>query len=882
MIKYFTGIFISLFALTTAWTQPEFTLSDAQGNPGDVVSVDLKVDHFKDVIGFQFAVKYDNTKLKVVSVKNLNSRIDEFSLDNVDFSRVNADLGLITVSYVNARKDDGFTLPDGDLFFTIEFEIIATENSTTVVDIPPKVDFGEFDRVTEIIDKNIKEIGMSTIPGTITIGEGGAPGRIGLNLGSSSGQQGETVCIPLTVSNFQNVIGTQYSISFDNELLEFVEAKNFDLPGFAKSSISDRYVDSDGALIVSWSTPDTEPISVSEGTKIADLCFRIKKKTGSSSISFTNSPNLIELIVDDGKGSTTTVDGNFVNGKISAGSDGSDDEGGDVECDVSGFSLAASQITAPSRSEVCVNIVGKGIEKMAVLQTLIEWDPKVLADPTLESVNLEVKGEDFNLDKGSEGKAIISWTHKNPFDGVGVTLDDNSILFKLCFEVIGSDGASTDISFTEDDHTFQLAGNISGDTYTFQYCDGSVKVGEVENVTVRKTDPTCYGDKDGSISLTVRNGESPYTYSWKKDGETIGATASLTSLAAGTYTYTVTDASGKELGTGDVTLSAPDEIKIEGEIIAVEQGNDGEILVSVSGGKGDYIYNWSNGSDSKDLTGLDAGSYTLTVTDESGCSVSKEFDLGSGEFNVRISATTDYNGYDVSCKGEADAILRASAAFGTAPYTYEWSNGDETESIQNVGGGEYRVKVTDSEGKTAEARYTVKEPDKIIVRVVTTPSNGMSAGTAKAEVSGGVDPFTYQWNDASPGSTTVFIGSLTEGLYRVAVTDANGCEALGMGRVPVDSRDCFTAVEVMTPNADGLNDELRIACVEGTINTLSVFDRWGALVYKEENYDNRWTGIDSNGKELSDGVYYYVLEVESADGVYDQYKGHVTLLRSLH
>src|SRR5690625_7114151 len=105
MIKYFTGNFISLFALTTAWTQPEFTLSDAQGNPGDVVSVDLKVDNFKDVIGFQFAVKYDNTKLKVVSVKNLNTRIDEFSLDNVDYSRVNADLGLITVSYVNARKD---------------------------------------------------------------------------------------------------------------------------------------------------------------------------------------------------------------------------------------------------------------------------------------------------------------------------------------------------------------------------------------------------------------------------------------------------------------------------------------------------------------------------------------------------------------------------------------------------------------------------------------------------------------------------------------------------------------------------------------------------------------------------------------------------------
>lgn len=879
MIKYFTAILMTLIVITTARTQPVFTLSDTKGDPGDVVSMDLTVDNFKDVIAFQFSVKFDNTKLKVVNVKNHNSRIDEFDNDNVGFDKVNTDLGVIAVSYVNAREDNGFTIPDGEIFFTIEFEIIATENSTTTVDIPPKVDYGEFDRVTEIIDKNVKEIGMSANPGIITIGEGGS-GRIGFSFGSASGSQGETVCIPLTVSAFENVIGTQFSINFDTDLLEFVEAKNFDLAGFTNSSISDEFVDSDGALIVSWSTPDTEPVSKPNGAKVAELCFKVKKSSGSSSISFGNSPQVIELIVADGKGSSVKVDGNFTNGKITAGSGGGDE--GDVECDVEGFSLAASQLTAPSRSQVCVNIVGKGIDRMAVLQTLIEWDPSVLSNPKIESVNLEIKGEDHSLDKGSEGKAIFSWTHKSPHDGKGITLEDNSILFKLCFEVIGSDGASTDIAFTEDGHTFQMAGNMDGKTYNFQFCNGSVKVGDVENVTVRKTDPTCYGDKDGSISLTVRNGQSPYTYSWTKNGETIGATASLNSLEAGTYSYKVTDASGKEMGSGDVTLTAPEEIRITGDITPVEQGKDGAIEVTVRGGKGAYIYNWNTGSDSKDISGLDAGSYTLTVTDEAGCSVSEEFDLGSGEFNVKIRATTDFNGFDISCKGESDAILRATAAFGTAPYTYEWSTGDDTETIQNVGAGEYRVKVTDSEGKTTEGKYTVKEPDKIIVRVVTTPSDGMSVGTAKAEVSGGASPFQYEWNDKSPGSTTVFIGSLTEGLYRVAVTDANGCTALGMGRVPVDSRDCFTAVEVMTPNADGLNDELRIACVEGTINVLSVFDRWGALVYKEENYDNRWIGTDSNGKELSDGVYYYVLEVESADGVFDQYKGHVTLLRSLH
>lgn len=879
MIRYFTFIVFLFMLGTGVFAQPEFTLTDAQGNTGDVVSIDVKVKDFEAIVGFQFAVQFDPSKLKVLDVKNLTTTIEEFDSENIDFSPINADAGLITVAYANATSDDGYTIPDDGVFFTIEFEIVATGNTTATVDIPQEVDFGEFTRKVEMINNEFNEIGMTANAGTVTIGEGGGgPGRVGLTIGSSSGSQGETICVPITVNNFSEIIGMQYSIKFDPEFMEFVEGKNFNLENFSEASISTESIDSDQALIISWSSPSSDPISVDNGTIIGELCFKIIGSTGSSDINFSDSPQKIEFTVLD-DGNTTNVEANLSNGSISAG--GGDGGTGNTDCDKEGFSVAASTVSSPSGSNVCVDIVGKGINRMGVLQTLIEWDPEVLSNPTLENVNLDITGNDYSLEKGVEGKFILSWTYSDT-DLAGLTLTDNSILFKLCFDVVGEDGASTGITFSGDNTTSQLATDIEGEPFTFQSCAGLVTVGEPQAVTAQRSSPTCPGNNDGSITLTVNSGQSPYTYAWTKDGESVGASATINNLTAGTYSYVVTDNGGAEVGSGDVVLEDPEEIMISGEVTQINQGDDGAIDVTVSGGNGSYMYNWSSGTDQEDLTGLAAGTYTLTVTDGNGCSVSEDFTIGTGEFNVVIESTSDFGDVDVSCNGESDGTLRAKASFGSSPYTYSWSTGDETESIQNVGAGEYSVEVTDSEGNSVQGTYTVVEPDPLIVRVVTTPSNGGDAGTAKAEVQGGTQPYKYSWNDKSPGSTTVFIGGLTEGSYQVIVTDANGCMAQGAGNVSVDDQECYTSSLVMTPNADGLNDELRIACVEGSVNTLTIFDRYGAAVYQEENYSNLWTGTDSDGQALGDGVYYFVLEVQEADGTTTQHKGHITLLRRLN
>ncbi|WP_236980960.1 cohesin domain-containing protein [Membranihabitans maritimus] len=874
MIKYFYAILFTVVSAISVFGQAEITVSDAQGDPGDVVSVDVNVKGFSNLFGFQLLATFDETKLNATSVVNISSALSNFNEE--DGVTIDNEEGVVFLSYLDLSSDDGFTIPEDGRLFTIEFEIVAENSTTATVDFPQEVDYGNEPREQEVINNQIENIGATTNAGTVTIGEGGGGGgnRVSMSLGSGEGQSGETVCVPITVNNFTDLVGMEFSIEFDTDFMEYVEARDFDLTGFNESAFSTEFLE-DGALIVQWTSPSSDPISTADGTVIGNLCFRINQSSGSSDLSFTNDPREILFAVLNEQGDAVATDYNVSDGEISAGDGGG---GGGNDCELEGFSLSADNIASPKGSEVCVNFYGKDIVRIGGIQTLVTWDPEVLNNPEFEYVNLpEPQGGAFDLSEGANGILKLAWSH-----GSGMTLDDNSILFKLCFDVIGEDGESTEITFEEREGFSFLAADLDGNEIPFQACDGSFTVGEGEGVSIASSPPSCAGDSDGSIDMSVLTGESPYSFSWTLDGNEIATSEDLDGLAAGTYVYTVVDNTGETIAEGSVELNDPDPIVVDYEVGPVESGNDGSIDITVSGGSGGYMYNWSTGEDTEDISGLGEGTFTVTVTDNSGCSVNEDIPVGPAEFSVQINATTDYNGFDISCFGEMNASLRAVANFGTEPYNYVWSTGDETESIQNVGSGEYSVTVTDADGNSTSTTYMVNEPEQLVVRVNTTPSNGGSAGTAQAIVTGGAEPYTYSWNDGMPGSTTSFIGGLEEGAYRVVVTDANNCLTEREARVPVDDQDCFTAVEVMTPNADGLNDELRIACVQGSQNTLTIFDRWGAAVYRQENYDNSWTGISNDGDELDDGVYYFVIEVTEADGTINQYKGHVTLLRRLN
>jgi len=197
--------------------------------------------------------------------------------------------------------------------------------------------------------------------------------------------------------------------------------------------------------------------------------------------------------------------------------------------------------------------------------------------------------------------------------------------------------------------------------------------------------------------------------------------------------------------------------------------------------------------------------------------------------------------------------------------------------------GDYLVVASNANGDT-EITITVGEPEQIQISVETfCTSEDAEDGSIELTVTGGNGPYTYDWGTSDLiGESPGFVGA---GSYNVLVEDMNGCLAMAQGinvSTCIDPNfPCFEALNILTPNADGMNDIFMINCVEQNSGTLTVYDRYGKDVYKEVGYANTWDGTDNSGRILNEGGYMWVLEVDFGNGQTELYKGTVTILRNL-
>ncbi|MBL0051842.1 MAG: SprB repeat-containing protein [Bacteroidetes bacterium] len=200
-------------------------------------------------------------------------------------------------------------------------------------------------------------------------------------------------------------------------------------------------------------------------------------------------------------------------------------------------------------------------------------------------------------------------------------------------------------------------------------------------------------------------------------------------------------------------------------------GSDGSASVTATGGTAPYTYLWSNGSTDASITGLTAGSYTVTVTDATGCISSCTHIVGEP-----TALTATCSATDASC-GLATGTAMVVAADGTAPYSYSWSNGSTDASITGLAAGVYTATVTDANGCIATCESTVNNLNGPVITCSSSDvtCNGGADGEASVSVSGGVGPLTFLWSN---GSTDASITGLTAGSYTVTVTDGNGCVAM--------------------------------------------------------------------------------------------------------
>jgi hypothetical protein len=293
------------------------------------------------------------------------------------------------------------------------------------------------------------------------------------------------------------------------------------------------------------------------------------------------------------------------------------------------------------------------------------------------------------------------------------------------------------------------------------------------NLTCTATNPTC-GGSNGIISLVPISATAPYSYKWARGAATgTGTGTTISGLVAGTYNITVTAANGcaktiTHILTSGTTLSAT---TTSTNVLCFGQ-KMGAINLTAAGGTAPYTYNWGGGVTTEDRTGLDAGTYTVTVTDASGCTASTSRTITTPSLILSVSGTTTQS----SC-GTATGAINITAAGGTAPYTYNWGGGVTTEDRTALAAGNYSVTVTDANACTVVQNFTITQPNAIALSTVITHPTcpaPVADGAIDLSVTGGTAPYTYNWGG---GITTQDRTGLVAGTYTVVVTDANGCTA---------------------------------------------------------------------------------------------------------
>lgn len=283
---------------------------------------------------------------------------------------------------------------------------------------------------------------------------------------------------------------------------------------------------------------------------------------------------------------------------------------------------------------------------------------------------------------------------------------------------------------------------------------------------------SCNGSADGWAKVTVIGGVPPYSYQWNPIPST---SDSIGGLSGGTYIVTVTDNVGCS-DTAVVSIYEPSPITASFIIDTVSCAgyNDGQITVNPSGGNPPYNYIWSTfpPQSSQIATGLAAGTYYITITDQKNCDIILSVSMPS----PTPLSVTGITITSVSCFGYTNGAVSVNASGGTQPYLYLWSNGSQGNYITGLSSGNYTVSIYDNNSCLIETSIFIPQPNQLIANVTKKDVQCAGANNGEAAIipSGGTPPYSYNWNTIPPSSDSLVTG-LSPGTYQFTLSDINNC-----------------------------------------------------------------------------------------------------------
>jgi len=330
------------------------------------------------------------------------------------------------------------------------------------------------------------------------------------------------------------------------------------------------------------------------------------------------------------------------------------------------------------------------------------------------------------------------------------------------FDLSAHIGAKVTVQFT-------AAGCTNGGHFCYAYIDANCSSKQLTQTLAPQCPPV--------TPLTTFMAPAGGTYSWTMIpsgsgivGSTINQWASFNQN--GQYRVTVSPSGpGACTYTIDTTIVFPVTPALSSVSSSSTCGNsNGNASVTVSEGTNPFTYLWSNAATSQTITGLAASDYTVTVTDAKGCTQSAVQTV-----NNASGATVSISGsVNITCNGGNNGSALASASGGTAPFTYSWSNGASTVTVNSLTAGPYTVSVIDANGCSSTANVTITEPTAVRAAISAQSDESCSGanGSASISASGGAGTYIYSWSSIGAGTT---LSGASAGVYTVTVTDYKGC-----------------------------------------------------------------------------------------------------------
>jgi len=389
-------------------------------------------------------------------------------------------------------------------------------------------------------------------------------------------------------------------------------------------------------------------------------------------------------------------------------------------------------------------------------------------------------------------------------------------------------------------------------TYTVTVTDGSVCSATASATVAVGTPPTvgitasnsniCSGQ---TVTLT---GTGAATYAWSNN--TTGTTTTVNPLSTTTYSVTGTDANGCT-ATASSTINATPSFTVTPVVTDVTcSGNsDGAINLTINaGGQAPFVFAWSNGATTQNITGLAADTFDVTVTDNVGCAAT-----ASAIVNQALPIMVTETHTDVLCNGNADGTITLTINNGTAPYTYLWNDNDVNQNRTGLAAGTYDVIVTDNNSCTATLTgITIAEPAILALTEMHTDvtCNGAANGTIDITTTGGTANYSYIWNDGT--TTTEDRAALAVGTYSVTVYDAHQCSATASADIVEP-----TALVISETHTDAL-------CNANATGTIDVTLTGGNPPYSYLWEDSTTTGITTEDRSNIPAGYYAVVATDNS------------------